>query len=141
LLRFRTPRGVLFKEGPTGAFITNAIRQFAGTQFDTGLAISGEQADFLWALQPTLLAAGWVHEPWRGAGLFVTQGKDRPLSGSVGATNVEIHIHPQSREKLLPAATALVAALNKMGIAATDAGFNTNSENVSAIHILIGDKQ
>jgi hypothetical protein len=138
LARVRTPRAILFTEGPTAAFISNAARQFPGTNFDTGFDLnSGEQADFAWHLQSALTDGGWLHIPV----LFITQGNARPISGSVGATNVEIHLHPQSRDALLPAATALIEVLNKMGIAATDAGFNAHSENASAIHILIGAKQ
>jgi hypothetical protein len=140
LLRFRTARAVLFKEGPTAAFIANAIRQFAGTNFDTGFDLnSGEQADFAWCLQDAPTDGGWVHIPWK-RGISHNQGNARSISGSVGATNVEIHIHPESRDKLLPAATALISVLNEWDIAATDAGFNAHSENVSAIHILIGGK-
>lgn len=66
---------------------------------------------------------------------------NRPVSGSVAATNVEIHIHPEFRKQLVLAATALVSALNDAGIVAVDAGFNANSTNTDAIHILIGEKR
>jgi hypothetical protein len=51
-------------------------------------------------------------------------GAERPVSGAVGAVGVEIHIHPEDRQGLEPAATALIGALNEIGIAAKDAGFN-----------------
>lgn len=141
LLRFRTPRAVLFKEGPAGAYIANAIRSFTGTQFDTGFSMnSGEQADFLWLLEPVLVSAGWQHIPWSGTADIVRQG-DRPISGSVAAQDVEIHLHPESRDKLLPAATALISVLNAHGIVASDVGFNCHSGNTNAIHIMIGDKK
>jgi len=138
----KTRREIL--AGKTTA-ITERLQPFAGTQFDCGLNMnSGEQADFWWDLQPAITAAGWAHLPWdfppMVGGLLVTQGPDRPASGSVAAANVEIHLHPEHRERLLPAATALISALNEIGIAARDAGYNTHSANNAAIHILIGDK-
>ena len=61
--------------------------------------------------------------------------------GAVAAQDVEIHVHPESREKLGPHTAALVAALNEIGVAAIDRGFNAHSQNVDAIHILVGDKR
>jgi hypothetical protein len=111
-------------------------------EFDAGLGGSGEQVDFWWDLEPALIAAGWTHIPWNQVGgIFVTQGPSRPISGAVAVSDVEIHLHPNHRATLEPAATALVAALNDVGIAAKDAGFNAHSMNEAAIHILIGDKR
>jgi hypothetical protein len=90
------------------------------------------------------VAAGWVHLQWQAdpnvLPFVIAQGPDRPLSGSVAAANVEIHVHPESRERLSSAAAALVSALNEAGIATRDAGYNTHNVNTGAIHILIGDK-
>ena len=106
---------------------------------------SGEQADFWWDLQPALVEAGWVHITWQHPPgplpMLLRQGIERPASGNVGAENVEIHLHPDHRSRLLPAATALIEVLNKIGITATDAGFNAHSTNKGAIHILLGDKR
>jgi hypothetical protein len=71
---------------------------------------------------------------------FIKQG-DRPLSGAVGATNVEIHIRPEERTELGPAAAALISVLKEIGVEATDKGFNSHSTNANAIHIHIGDKR
>jgi hypothetical protein len=105
----------------------------------------GEQADFWWDLQPAMVAAGWRHIVWQYAAgqlpMMVTQGPDRPASGIVAAENVEIHLHPERRDRLLPAATALIEVLNETGIAATDAGFDAQCVNNDALHILIGDKR
>jgi hypothetical protein len=137
LLQFRAPR---LPSPEQLAVITEALRGFAGTSFDSGLArTSGEQADFWWILQPAIVAAGWNHVRWSGTGDIVRQG-NRPWSGDVGAKNVEIHIHPESRSELEAAAAALVAVLNKIGIAVHDVGFNSHSGNTTAIHIMIGEK-
>jgi hypothetical protein len=143
LANFRLPRRWVLR-GKTDA-ITERLRPFAGTEFDSGLGQSGEQADFWWDLEPIIVAAGWVHVQWRADAnvlpFVISQGPDRPLSGSVAAANVEIHVHPDSRERLSPAATALISALNEAGIAARDAGHNTHNINTNAIHILIGNKE
>jgi hypothetical protein len=59
----------------------------------------------------------------------------------VAAQNVEIHLHPDVRTTLLPAAMALTSALNGIGIAAMEVPFNCHSRNPTALHILIGDQQ
>jgi len=141
LAKYRASRRDVFRGHE--AAIRDKLATYSGTPFDTGLpANDGEAADFLWDLEPTLVAAGWVHVAWfQLAGDRVWQGPHRPASGAVAAQNVEIHLHPANRGALLPAATALIGALNEIGIAATDAGFNTLSINNHAIHILIGPKR
>ncbi|MGO8833781.1 MAG: hypothetical protein ACLQE9_13335 [Roseiarcus sp.] len=120
------------------ASLTEKLKAFPGTEFDFGLAHGdGEAMHFAWDLHSPLVAAGWVHIPWVDFGPKLHQG-NRPPSGQVAATNVEIHIRPQSRAKLLLAATELISGLNEIGIAATDAGCNMHSSNDTAIHILIG---
>jgi hypothetical protein len=139
--KFRAPRNSMLKGNTLR--ITEKLNPFAGTKFDCGFGrSSGEQADFWWVLQPVLIAAGWENVPWRYGeriGDF-TQG-GRPATGEVAATNVEIHIHKEQRSKLAPAATALISALNDVGVEARDADFNTHNTNLDAIHILIGQKQ
>jgi metacaspase-1 len=140
LAKFRTPRRDILRGHESS--ITDKLKLFAGIRFDTGLPPGdGEAADFLWDLQPILIAAGWEHINWTGGALLIRQGPDRPVSGSVGAVNVEIHLHPSFRNALLPAATALISALNETGLAAIDARFNTHSETANAIHLLIGPKR
>jgi hypothetical protein len=61
LIEFRKPR----RTALTGhvAEITEKLKPFANTKFDSGLsASSGEQADFWWDLEPALVSAGWVHD-------------------------------------------------------------------------------
>lgn len=154
LSKLQTPRATLLTNSALDT-IAEKLKPFAGTKFDTGLdANSGEQADFLWRLEMALtnlpppenrLNAGWIEIPWGfdrvGVGAQALRRGSRPVSGSVAAQNVEIHLHPEYREKLLSAATALISALNGVGIAAKEAGFNTHSSNDDAIHLLIGEKQ
>jgi hypothetical protein len=144
LIEFRKPRRALMTPANLERIIKR-LSSFAGTEFDCGMGQGGEQADFWWDLQPAIVAAGWTHIAWQyppgPLPLLIKQGPDRPGSGSVGAVNVEVHLHPDHRKRLLPAATALVSVLNEIGIAARDAGHNAHSTNNVAIHILIGDKQ
>jgi hypothetical protein len=141
LAKFREPRSSVLK-GHTAA-ITERLRPFVGTEFDCGFDRNrGEQADFWWDLQPALVAAGWINVPWRyGTSTGGVLQGFRPETGEVAAANVEIHIDPQYRDKLAQAAAALMSALNDLGIEARDAGFNAHNTNLTAIHILIGEKQ
>ena len=141
LAKFRAPRREIF--AGKGPLVTERLKPFSGTKFDCGTSGSGEVADFWWDLQPALIAAGWEHLPWFDdllGGIYHRQ-PPLPISGIVGATNVEIHIRSEERMALAPAAEALVAALNDAGIAAADVGFNCHSKNVNALHIHIGEKQ
>jgi hypothetical protein len=126
------------------AVILQKLTPFLGTKFDTGAAMnSGGQADFLWEFRPLLQTAGWELVTWIGPGGTPLRFGDTglPGMGAVAAQDVEIHVHPQSRATLGPAASALVAALNEIGIAAIDRGFNAHSSNVDAIHILVGERR
>lgn len=142
LTKLRTDRVTLLTP-EARAVILSKLTPFLGTKFDTGAsASSGEQADFLWELRPLLQTAGWELVPWVGPGPPLSFGDSGlPVMGAVAAQDVEIHVHPESREKLGPPAAALVAALNEIGVAAIDRGFNAHSQNVDAIHILVGDKR
>jgi hypothetical protein len=142
LARISTPRVTLLTEESTSSIIEK-LKPFAGTKFDTGTAInSGEQADFLYALRPILQKAGWILLPWDGPGPLLSFGESGlPVSGSVAAQNVEVHLHPIHRDRLLPAAEALISALKGAGIEAKYWGFNVSSRNDDAMHILTGDKR
>jgi hypothetical protein len=139
LQRFSTARASLLK-GKTDE-ITKKLMPFGGTEFDCAFARnSGEQADFWWVLQPALTAAGWKNVSWRYGQSTVFSQAGRPETGEAAATNVEIHLHPAQRGTLEPAASALISALNDVGIDASDIGFNTYNDNLGAIHIVIGEK-
>jgi len=140
LQRLSTARGSLVR-GKTEE-ITNKLMAFGGTEFDCAFARnSGEQADFWWLLQPALTAAGWKNVPWR-YGQWVGGGSQggRPETGEAAATNVEIHLHPEQQDTLKPAASALISALNDVGIDARYYDFNIYNDNRSALHIAIGEK-
>jgi hypothetical protein len=157
LATLRTPRATLLTNDALDS-IADKLTPFKGTKFDTGLSgSSGEQADFLWrlesALAPVILYpndrqqknAGWVELSWGfnriGVGATAIHRGNRPVSGPVAAQNVELHLYPDFRDALLPAATALVSALRDVGIEAQIAAYNTYDSNDDAIHILIGEKQ
>jgi len=99
LAKFRAPR---LPEKKQLAIVAERLKPFAGTKFDVGLsASSGEQADFIWRLEPALTNfelsvpnAGWVELPWgfSQVGQQEVRRGNRPPSGSVAAQNVEIHL-------------------------------------------------
>jgi hypothetical protein len=136
-LEFRKSRRRIFS--PASPEFIREMSPHQGTAFDTGLDAGGESMHFLWDLGSALTDAGWNHIPWVDpSGMFKRQG-DR-ISGNVSATNVEIHIHPESRATLGPIAADLIAALATAGIEATDEGWNVHSTNANAMHILVGPK-
>lgn len=129
------------------AEITAAVAQFAGTNFDAGTGTGdGEQADFIWDLEPILISAGWKQLGWfstaMGPNQLIWRGNSgRPALGNVTALGVEIHLAPNARPALEPAANALISALNGIGIAARDAGYNITNGSTYAVHVLIGPKR
>lgn len=138
LERFRAPR---LPNSEQLSSITEKIKPFAGTQFDTGLSSEDrEQQDFLWRLEPAITAAGWFEVDWKGSSGFTFKRGDRPKSGPAAVIGVSIEIHPEQRDRLLPAAEALASALNDIGIEARAGGFNVHNTNPNAIHLLIGKK-
>jgi hypothetical protein len=140
LVEFRRPRGVTPEQADS---IVEKIKPFAGTKFDVGHSTEDrEQWDFLWRLEPAISKAGWVHIDWEGGMAFKKNAwPGNHWYGIMAVINVSIELHPESREKLLPAAEALAAALNGIGITATAGEFNNSSTNADAIHVLIGPKR
>lgn len=64
------------------------------------------------------------------------------MYGEMGVVNVELELFPETRAKLLPAAKALAAALNDIGIDANiPVSPNNSSANPTVIHLLVGMKQ
>ena len=141
LIDFRRARRHLMT-AENRALLISRLSQFAGTEFDTGLSPGGEPMHFLWDVEETLTAARWAQLPWgvNAVGVQVVFRNLRPLAGSINAENVEIHLDPSSRAALLPAATALIAALAEIGIVAWEAPFNVQNIHTHAMHILIGPK-
>jgi hypothetical protein len=140
----RPRQAVLAEHQPT---IRDELRPFAGTKFDFGVnPNSAEQMDFMIALQPVLVAAGWVNRKWSDGHTHPSPltGNQQilPIFASIFATNIEIHSSPENREQLKPAVTALAAALNNIGIVATaDEGHDVVSINFDAVHIWVGEKK
>ncbi len=138
LEKFRKPR--LPTTGQL-ASITEKLKPFAGTEFDTGFSPGDrEQQDFLWILEPAIMAAGWTQVDWANPYGDVFRRGDRPLSGPAAVIGVSIEIHPEQRDRLLPAAEALASALKDIGIEAKAGEFNVHNTNPDAIHVLIGRK-
>jgi len=140
LREFRRPRQQIFP--PQKAAFVARLSAFKGTPFDAGTGPGGEVMHFWWVLAHALSEAGWVHLPWLQNGATVLNMQHPlPVSASVSATNVEIHLRQEHRGTALEAAAKeLIAALGEAGIAATDEGFNVHSINHHAIHILVGPK-
>jgi hypothetical protein len=63
--------------------------------------------------------------------------------GLANVLNVSIELNPETREKLLPAAEALAAGLNRIGIVAQveDRPISGTSNNADAVHVLVGIKE
>ena len=140
LAEFRRARSI----GPDkSAKIVAAIRPFAGTNFDIGHApIAREQWDFLWQLEPVFPKAGWVFKEWMGHGFSKLNWTMTPhYYGEANVLNVSIQVDAQSRDRLLPAAEALVKVLNEIGITAAIETTGSGSGNVDAVHILVGEKR
>ena len=140
LIEFRKPRHV---DAEQAELIIQRIKPFAGAKYDVGHSLDDrESMDFLWNLEPILPKAGWVHIDWDGGYVFTKPNwPGDHVYGRIGVINVSIEIHPQSHDKLLPVAEALVGVLNEIGIAATVAAFNNSSTNTDAIHLLVGPKR
>jgi hypothetical protein len=143
LIKFRMPRRKLFSPEAKKA-VADLLRPFAGTPFDIGFGDGdGEQADCAWDIEEVLTVAGWSQIAWgvHAVGILTIHRNLRPLAGSVGAQNIEVQMEPSWRQGRLPAAEALIAALNSIGVDAAERPYNTANTNVQAIHVLIGPKR
>jgi hypothetical protein len=128
------------------------ISPFAGTKFDIGHSKRGrEEWDFLWQFEEVPAKAGWEFVEWapnpnpHPSGVFRKYNWTGQLRvyGEANVSNVVIELEPENRDRLLPAATALVDALNEIGISASVAQVRINeiSATRDAIHILVGPKE
>jgi hypothetical protein len=142
LLDYRRPRRALIR--PKIAVLAEKLKPFAGTEFDVGIGADGEQADCAWDIEEVLRASGWKQLNWGVHAVGVTvihRNPQSPTLGSVSAVNLEIHLAVEERNRLLPAAEALVAALEAVGVAAREVPINIGNAHTQAMHILIGPKQ
>jgi hypothetical protein len=155
LERLSTPR-VRLMTPEASAVLLEKLKPFAGTKFDIGHAQSGrEQWDFLWVLEPIFQQAGWEFIDWNPgplplpgqarAGVFVKLNwtMRTHVYGIANVSNVSVELSPELREQLLPAAEALVSALNEVGIAAVveHQPISAVSATKDAIHFLVGDRE
>ena len=140
LAEFRKPR---LLEPDQISFLIDRLKPFAGTKIDIGHPNQDREVwDFLWRFEPVFPEAGWLHIDWRGGTTFKKSNwPGDHVYGSIAVINISIEWHAQNRDQLLPAATALVNALNEIGIEATVAGFNNSSMNADAVHFLVGAKR
>jgi len=141
LTKYLTPRRKLL--APHADRIAAELRQFERAKWDIGFGQGdGEQADIAWDIEALLAAAGWDQQQWAAvAGAQVNdRGPSRPWAGSVSAQNVEIHLDSSWRQGLQPAASALIACLNGVGVKTSEVNFNARNMNPQAIHVLIGPK-
>lgn len=146
LARIATPRvRLLTPEG--AASITEKIAPFQGTNFVVGHAplSAREQWDLAWQLEPLIAGAGWFPKDWIGGNTFQKRNWTGVSHwyGVANVSNVVIELTPQFRDARLPAATALVEALNAVGITAKveDHPISGTSMIHDAIHLLIGAKE
>jgi len=143
--RLSTPRARLLTP-EASASIVEKIRPFAETTYVVGHAPVGrEQWDFAWVLEPLISSAEWFPRDWIGGQTFrkVNWTGQAHTYGVANVSNVTIELNPQHRDALLPAANALVDALNAVGIAAKveDHPISGTSMTTDAIHLLIGAKE
>ena len=143
LAEYRKPRGSIIQEHAQE--FVDAIKPFAGIKFDMGHAPVGrEQWDFAWQLEPLLSKAGWLFVEWTSAtGRFSKRNwtMNPHRYGVANVENISIELPPESREQLIPAATALANAFKQIGIDATVTRKNNGSTNVGVIDLLLGGKQ
>lgn len=138
LVEFRTARRMLMTNKARSE-VVNKLQRFSGTNFDGGVSsFESEQVDILWDLEEVLSLAGWQQLPWPRPDITRSL---RPAAGLVAAQNVEIQLDPSWRLAGLPAAGALIDALNDIGIEAREAPFNTPNTNVQAVHVVVGPKR
>lgn len=125
--------------------ISDSIKGYKNVEFDAGVASpDSEYLELLLLIEQAAIKAGWKEIPWNGSSRTLDRPGGKPLIGvDLSTPNVGVGVDP-SNEQLLPAASALAAALNKEDIVAVAAlvaiappGINTNK---NAIHIIVGRK-
>jgi hypothetical protein len=147
LERFKAPRTI--SDDQKKALVAN-LKALAGTEFDAATNMNDkEQSQLLRQLMGILIEAGWKQVGWK----YVTGGpmykfgtfeNSSPDIGMVTVYDVEIQVREEAFARLQPAAEALMAGLNDIGIAThgvkTDAR-DVNSANVQTYHLIVGQKR
>ena len=107
-----------------------------------------EQWDLLWHLERIFSQAKWEFVDWNGVPRFskLNWTLQVHVYGVANVSNVSIELDPAQRDKLLPAAEALSAALNAVGIVTIIetnpiSGISGISGTSDAIHVLVGTKE
>ena len=136
----RSRRSLLTAENR--AILIGMLQPFAGTQFDVGVSgLDTEIVDCLWDLEEVLHAAGWHQVAWTSpAGAFSFQRNLRPTCGFVSAEKITLEMEATWRQGLLPAANAVIGALNAIGIDAREHELLTPISNMQVIHLYVGSK-
>jgi hypothetical protein len=142
LIKFREPRHKLLTAEVLKS-ITERLKPFAGTKFDVAhIKVDREIWNFMWWLEPAIREAGWVQVDWVGGFTFKKNAWPGNFTyGEMGVIDVSIEIRPAFKETLLPAANALAAALNDIGVKTTTDDDNNSSVTDDAIHFIVGPKR
>jgi hypothetical protein len=142
LIKFRAPRRDLMTPENI-QLITERLKPFAGTVFDVGhTKVDREQWDFMWRLEPAIRDAGWKQIDWSGGFMFKKNNwPGDHVYGEMGVVDVSIEVRPVSKSKLQPAAEALAAVLNEIGVKTMTDDNNNTSLNDEAIHLIVGPKR
>ncbi len=141
LAKLKTPRTL---NPGQQKLISEALKGFAGTQFDMAINHDVEAIGLLPSLENALKSAGWIEIDWKSgapiAEINFTR-KDLPAVGLVSISGLVIQMHPEQVPTLGTAAQALASALDGQGIAAkAEPGIGFPNINTKAIHIVIGEK-
>jgi hypothetical protein len=137
--RMKTPRQLYTGHVPQ---LMTRLSPFAGTEYDIGLQQGDPEAsDLSGGIEFILKEAGWQQVGWRGMSIVAKrQGNPHDL-GIVSLIGVQIQMHLQARRKIEPAALSLRDALLAVGIsAAVSDRISVQNENVTAVHVLVGQK-
>jgi hypothetical protein len=140
LAKFRAPRVITENQRRT---LIEKLQPFTGTPYDTGMGENDEeQEDFMGQFDGVLRDAGWQFVNWSSGllGERLILRPQRGRSGPVGVKNVSLQMHASYEAQLKPAANALVAALQEIGVDAQIDVFNIHNINDSVLHVLVGRK-
>lgn len=134
---FRAPRALSPEQQSR---ISNELKQFAGTTFDIASGNNKEQLKLVDKIEEAIIAAGWVANDWP-AGIVISRVGKRNV-GMAAETGVSVQVEMAHKDALLPIAKLLAEALTVEGIAArAEFVAIAQTNNPSAIHIVVGEKQ
>jgi hypothetical protein len=123
----------------TMAALSERLRGFAGTNFDTAAMQDSEPMTLLVQIEDALLAAQWVQVDWKGGPMQL----DRPGrhdAGIIAASGVVVQVDAQKLSQFGSAVRALVSVLKAENIDASANVVLNPSSTTDAIHIAVGRK-